>query len=235
MTHFPLSSSRSNCLFCTLQIPNSLTQRVLRSSKTNQVNSVRDENKVANQQPTGKPGATVLGKGAASRVLTRRNALEDVSNIQNGNASNCDLYNCPNFYLFFWVQKDKVAKQQKTQAAAAAAQPSQTRVRVFNAAAKQASAKNNSENIENQPKKKTVSKVHNDLESKDVEEADSFEKKVQQQRQLSRKLHKNVIWDDLDAGDAEDPLMVPTYVVEIMEYMRELEVGGLAIDIKYLY
>jgi G2/mitotic-specific cyclin 1/2 len=31
-------------------------------------------------------------------------------------------------------------------------------------------------------------------------------------------------WVDLDAGDEEDPLMVSTYVVEIYEYLRELEV-----------
>ncbi|BGP27063.1 G2/mitotic-specific cyclin CYB1 [Rhodotorula toruloides] len=30
-------------------------------------------------------------------------------------------------------------------------------------------------------------------------------------------------WVDLDAGDEEDPLMVSTYVVEIYEYLRELE------------
>jgi G2/mitotic-specific cyclin 1/2 len=32
-------------------------------------------------------------------------------------------------------------------------------------------------------------------------------------------------WDDLDAADANDPLMVSDYVVEIFDYMRELEVS----------
>lgn len=31
-------------------------------------------------------------------------------------------------------------------------------------------------------------------------------------------------WDDLDAEDAEDPLMVSEYVVEIFDYMKCLEV-----------
>jgi G2/mitotic-specific cyclin 2 len=31
-------------------------------------------------------------------------------------------------------------------------------------------------------------------------------------------------WDDLDAADANDPLMVSDYVVEIFDYMRQLEV-----------
>jgi len=31
-------------------------------------------------------------------------------------------------------------------------------------------------------------------------------------------------WDDLDAEDADDPLMVSEYVVEIFKYMKELEV-----------
>ncbi|GAA6052176.1 hypothetical protein JCM3770_001257 [Rhodotorula araucariae] len=30
-------------------------------------------------------------------------------------------------------------------------------------------------------------------------------------------------WEDLDEGDEEDPLMVSTYVVEVYEYLRELE------------
>lgn len=32
------------------------------------------------------------------------------------------------------------------------------------------------------------------------------------------------VWDDLDEDDAGDPMMVSEYVVEIFEYMRELEV-----------
>lgn len=32
-------------------------------------------------------------------------------------------------------------------------------------------------------------------------------------------------WDDLDAEDAEDPLMVSEYVVDIFNYMRQLEVN----------
>ena len=31
-------------------------------------------------------------------------------------------------------------------------------------------------------------------------------------------------WDDLDAEDADDPLMVSEYVVEIFEYLKEVEV-----------
>lgn len=31
-------------------------------------------------------------------------------------------------------------------------------------------------------------------------------------------------WEDLDAGDEEDPLMVSAYVVEVYDYLRELEV-----------
>ena len=31
-------------------------------------------------------------------------------------------------------------------------------------------------------------------------------------------------WDDLDAEDSEDPLMVSEYVVEIFKYMKQTEV-----------
>lgn len=35
---------------------------------------------------------------------------------------------------------------------------------------------------------------------------------------------KGGAWEDLDADDSQDPLMVSEYVTEIFEYMRELEV-----------
>jgi G2/mitotic-specific cyclin 1/2 len=39
-----------------------------------------------------------------------------------------------------------------------------------------------------------------------------------------QKVEQKQDWDDLDAADANDPLMVSDYVVEIFDYMRELEV-----------
>jgi G2/mitotic-specific cyclin 2 len=39
-----------------------------------------------------------------------------------------------------------------------------------------------------------------------------------------QKVEQKPDWDDLDAVDVNDPLMVSDYVVEIFEYMRELEV-----------
>jgi G2/mitotic-specific cyclin 2 len=39
-----------------------------------------------------------------------------------------------------------------------------------------------------------------------------------------QKLEQKPDWDDLDAADANDPLMVSEYVIEIFDYMRELEV-----------
>src|ERR1700737_649792 len=38
-----------------------------------------------------------------------------------------------------------------------------------------------------------------------------------------QKIEQKQDWDDLDAVDANDPLMVSEYVVEIFDYMRELE------------
>jgi hypothetical protein len=37
---------------------------------------------------------------------------------------------------------------------------------------------------------------------------------------------KDAGWEDLDLGDEDDPLMVAEYVVEIHDYMKELEVSG---------
>lgn len=41
-----------------------------------------------------------------------------------------------------------------------------------------------------------------------------------------------VEWDDLDAEDSGDPLMVSDYVVEIFDYMKQLEVkmSGIYVD-----
>ena len=42
-------------------------------------------------------------------------------------------------------------------------------------------------------------------------------------------------WDDLDAEDADDPLMVSEYVVEIFKYMKEVEVRiNLSLLVHYL-
>lgn len=38
---------------------------------------------------------------------------------------------------------------------------------------------------------------------------------------------ENDAWDDLDAEDADDPLMVSEYVVEIFEYLKKVEVCRL--------
>lgn len=35
---------------------------------------------------------------------------------------------------------------------------------------------------------------------------------------------KDAGWEDLDEGDEDDPLMVSTYVVEVYDYLRDLEV-----------
>lgn len=43
-----------------------------------------------------------------------------------------------------------------------------------------------------------------------------------------------VDWDDLDAEDSGDPLMVSDYVVEIFDYMKELEVMTFNDLISYL-
>jgi G2/mitotic-specific cyclin 2 len=39
-----------------------------------------------------------------------------------------------------------------------------------------------------------------------------------------QKIEQKQDWDDLDAADALDPIMVSEYVVEIFDYLRELEV-----------
>jgi hypothetical protein len=37
-------------------------------------------------------------------------------------------------------------------------------------------------------------------------------------------------WDDLDAEDGDDPLMVSEYVIEILDYMKSVEVSAIRVD-----
>lgn len=46
-----------------------------------------------------------------------------------------------------------------------------------------------------------------------------------------QKLEQKQDWDDLDSADANDPLMVSEYVVEIFDYMRELEASLLHLQL----
>jgi len=50
------------------------------------------------------------------------------------------------------------------------------------------------------------------------------EEPEQEAPRKKQKLEQKPDWDDLDATDANDPLMVSEYVNDIFDYMRELEV-----------
>jgi len=54
-----------------------------------------------------------------------------------------------------------------------------------------------------------------------VHEAEAYEAELDRLRAKKAKVQR---WDDLDADDFNDPLMVSEYVVEIFDYLRELEV-----------
>jgi G2/mitotic-specific cyclin 2 len=63
---------------------------------------------------------------------------------------------------------------------------------------------------------KTNSRVASRRRPEEVVEPEAPRKK--------QKVEPKQDWDDLDAADVNDPLMVSDYVVEIFDYMRELEV-----------
>lgn len=63
---------------------------------------------------------------------------------------------------------------------------------------------------------------------KDVKPVKKERVKVEEEEDLGAKTaveEEKQDWEDLDAGDECDPLMVSEYVVEIFEYLQELEVG----------
>jgi hypothetical protein len=60
------------------------------------------------------------------------------------------------------------------------------------------------------------------------EEEPAFHEEEEESKRRNALVEKNLIgWDDLDAEDSGDPLMVSEYVEEIFCYMRKLEVNAL--------
>lgn len=74
---------------------------------------------------------------------------------------------------------------------------------------------------------RTTSEVEIDEEADSDEEAiEEMESKIRRKDvHVNGRGMKDEGWVDLDYGDEEDPLMVSSYVVEVYEYMRELEVS----------
>lgn len=68
--------------------------------------------------------------------------------------------------------------------------------------------------------KRVAGVVHKDSEGLLHKKASVQEEEVREQGPA-----KDEGWEDLDAEDADDPLMVAEYVNEIFDYMKELEVG----------
>ena len=91
------------------------------------------------------------------------------------------------------------------------------------------------------------------IEKQDKEEAELVDKVIKETRSRTKKLileeEEEVVqvdchlakrvktqdWDDLDAEDGYDPCMVAEYVVEIFEYMKELEVFYTIFILMYPY
>ena len=75
--------------------------------------------------------------------------------------------------------------------------------------------------------------IPNPMGSKDLPAKRSHDE--QQQQQQENKENGKVLWDDLDAEDADDPLMVAEYVGDIIKYMRQLEVLPSVLIVVGLY
>ncbi|KAG0196480.1 G2/mitotic-specific cyclin [Mortierella sp. GBA30] len=74
------------------------------------------------------------------------------------------------------------------------------------------------------------------VKTRTVEEQKALEEKAREheaQEDIKRRKRDvmkgddSFFWDDLDADDAHDPLMVSEYVVEIFDYMQELEIATM--------
>lgn len=91
--------------------------------------------------------------------------------------------------------------------------------------AKLAASKRSAPEPEQKVKKQRMVEVH----AAKAEPAAKPSKKVKAEEEEDDKGAQTAVeeqrdWDDLDAGDECDPLMVSEYVVEIFEYLQQLEV-----------
>jgi hypothetical protein len=84
-----------------------------------------------------------------------------------------------------------------------------------------------------QPAKTAGVKRANRVEASDeVVLSDDEEEKPSKKRQRVEEVQD---WDDLDAGDEEDPLMVTEYVHEVYDYLREVEVRPFEACVCFVY
>ncbi|KAH3668459.1 hypothetical protein OGAPHI_002213 [Ogataea philodendri] len=82
------------------------------------------------------------------------------------------------------------------------------------------------ESLENEAKRVSLKRQATDSSSDFLEQGTQEVKKA--------KVEHDYKWDDLDADDADDPLMVSEYVNDIFEYLHELEIKTLP-DPNYLH
>lgn len=79
---------------------------------------------------------------------------------------------------------------------------------------------------EHAAKRPKTTSEHEGLRDYDDEEGEEAASKVRRnQTAVNGRGMKDEGWVDLDEGDEDDPLMVSNYVVEVYEYMRDLEVS----------
>ncbi|EMR08249.1 hypothetical protein PNEG_03416 [Pneumocystis murina B123] len=172
--------------------------------------SINDENKLHGQISRVKQVSTQALDGLTkpwTAATRKRAALGDVSNVHN----------------------------KENQAAKTKAQPLSTKTRVVTKSAVQTHQTKESVHTvptvdlhgEETTRKRRTSKVLTEQKLVVEVEQTQASKKVRTDGLLNTSAQEHPPsqdWDDLDADDAHDPLMVSEYVEEIMSYMRELEV-----------
>ncbi|KAJ3081989.1 G2/mitotic-specific cyclin [Quaeritorhiza haematococci] len=106
----------------------------------------------------------------------------------------------------------KIPEAKRSKKDAHAVQPAETKAVVKKAAGTRSKTSSSSSALPLPAKEKPDEKIFLD----DLEDNEPVAKKAKVEEEEEE-------WDDLDADDWMDPLMVSEYVVEIYEYMRELE------------
>lgn len=91
----------------------------------------------------------------------------------------------------------------------------------------EAARREEEEEAEHRAKKMRTSEPEIEYDEDEDEEDELDEIRVEEEA-LQRAEAKDAGWEDLDDGDEEDPLMVSAYVVEVYEYLKELEVSTIS-------
>ncbi|KAG5645505.1 hypothetical protein DXG03_005915 [Asterophora parasitica] len=175
------------------------------------------------------PLRTVAGTRQTSRTVAKIDVVEEAPKVVKPHDDNAMIVDPPAQTLpSLTVRKGLVPKEN----VAAAVRPTHRRTSTRSVTAAQRQATEDAENSRVFKKRRTSSEAP-EGDPAATEEARQLAEEVESATKLAAEIEayaeepeadpEDSQWDDLDADDADDPLMVSEYVVEIFNYLKGIE------------